>query len=70
MTAQPAGRIKGKLLPLVAVAAYFLLNALFLAQAGIANPQQGDAVRWMLLLLVVLTLALAARLIQTRSPAK
>ena len=57
------GRVKGRLLPLIAVITYLLLNALFLVQAGVTNPQQGGVVRWMLLLLVALTLALAARLI-------
>jgi len=54
-----AGRVKGKGLPLAAVAIYLLLNALFLVQAGITNPQQGDAVRWVLLLLVALTVTFA-----------
>ena len=40
------------------VGVYLLLNALFLAQAGFTNPAQGGPVRWMLFLLVVLTLTL------------
>lgn len=39
---------------------YLLLNALFLAQAGVTNPAQGDEVRWMLFVLIFLTLVLAA----------
>lgn len=45
---------------------YLLLNGIFLAQAGFTNPTQGGAVRWMLLLLIALTLALATGLIYTR----
>lgn len=44
---------------IASVGGYLLLNAIFLAQAGLTNPAQGGAVRWMLFLLVVLTLTLA-----------
>lgn len=37
------------------VGLYLLLNLLFLAQAGFTNPEQGDAPRTMLFLLVILT---------------
>ena len=46
---------------IVSLGGYLLLNALFLAQAGFTNPAQGGAVRWMLILLVALTLALTSR---------
>lgn len=49
---------------------YLLLNALFLAQAGFTNPAQGGAVRWMLFLLVILTLALASRLLSIQRTSK
>lgn len=52
------------------VGVYLLFNALFLAQSGFTNPAQGGAVRWMLLLLVALTLALALWLTYTRHPSK
>ena len=42
---------------------YLLLNAFFLAQADVINPAQSGAVRWMLFLLLALTLAFAAWLI-------
>lgn len=41
------------------MAVYLLLNGIFLAQAGFTNPAQGGEVRWMLFLLVALTLTLA-----------
>ena len=53
---------------IASVGLYLLLNALFLAQAGFTNPAQGGAVRWMLILLVALTVALSARLLSTRRP--
>lgn len=48
---------------IASVSGYLLLNAIFLAQAGFTNPAQGGAVRWMLILLVALTLSLAVWLI-------
>lgn len=49
---------------------YLLLNALFLAQAGFTNPAQDGAVRWMLILLVALTLALGSWLLSIQRASK
>jgi len=54
----------------VSMGIYLLLNALFLAQAGFTNPAQGGAVRWMLILLIALTLIFALGLMYTRRPSK
>lgn len=46
-----------------ALTTYTLLNALFLAIFGVTNPNQGDALRLPLFLLVFLTLGLSIRMI-------
>lgn len=57
---EAAGRGRGKILPLIAIGAYILLNGAFLATAGFTNDQQGGQVRWMFFALVIATLGLAA----------
>jgi hypothetical protein len=47
----PAGRLA---VP-AALGAYLLLNAGFVALEGVTNPDQGDAVRWMLFALIAAT---------------
>jgi hypothetical protein len=47
----PAGRLA---VP-AALGAYLLLNAVFVALEGVTNPDQGDAVRWMLFALIAAT---------------
>ena len=51
---------KGVLAAISAVGAYLILNLVFLAREGFANPEQGGGVRVMLLLLVFLTVALSS----------
>ena len=53
--------IKVKLMPLAvaAIAAYLLLNGIFLMLEGVTNPTQGGALRTMLFLLVFVTLLLS-----------
>ena len=41
------------------IGTYFVLNAIFLAQNGLTNPEQGGALRTMLFLLVLLTVTLS-----------
>ena len=41
------------------IGTYFFLNAIFLAQNGLTNPEQGGALRTMLFLLVLLTVTLS-----------
>jgi len=45
-----------------AVGLFLFLNFLFLAQAGLTNPEQGNAPRTMLFLLVILTTFLSTML--------
>lgn len=63
-----SGRIAPRLrqVGIGSIGVYLLLNALFLAQAGFTNPAQGGEVRWMLFLLVALTLALAIWLLSVQ----
>lgn len=63
---EAARQVRGRVIPAAAVAAYILLNGAFLATEGFTNPQQGGAVRWMLFVLVAVTLALAAAFIARR----
>ena len=58
---------KGVLAAISAVGAYFILNLVFLAREGLTNPEQGDGVRVMLLLLVFLTVALSSALVYLQS---
>ena len=45
---------------LIAIGAYLILNLFFLAQNGLANPEQGRALRITLILLLFLTVVLSA----------
>jgi len=45
---------------LASIGIYLILNLIFLAQNGLTNPEQGDALRTMLFLLVFLTISLSA----------
>ena len=45
---------------IAAIGTYFVLNAIFLAQNGLTNPEQGGALRTTLFLLVFLTVTLSA----------
>ena len=47
------------------ISLYLFLNLLFLAQAGLTNPAQGDAPRTMLFILVILTILLSTLLTLT-----
>lgn len=47
------------------ISLYLFLNLLFLAQAGLTNPAQGDAPRTMLFILVILTILLSTLLTHT-----
>lgn len=57
------GRTAHRWLGAAALAIYLLLNALFLAQAGLTNPAQGGAPRVALFVLVALTLGLSGALL-------
>ena len=45
---------------IAAIGTYFVLNAIFLAQNGITNPEQGRALRITLFVLVLSTVTLSA----------
>ena len=45
---------------IAAIVTYFVLNAIFLAQNGLTNPEQGGALRITLFVLVLLTVTLSA----------
>jgi len=52
-----------------ALAAYLLLNALFVALEGATNPAQGGAMRWLLFALVVATTVVVLGLATARARA-
>jgi hypothetical protein len=52
-----------------ALGAYLMLNAVFVALAGAANPYQGGAVRWMLFALIATTTVAALGLAVARTRA-
>jgi len=57
-----SGRIKAQFTGVTGalLGGYLGLNLFFLATAGLTNPEQGDAPRIMLFVLIILTLALSA----------
>jgi hypothetical protein len=64
-----SGRWKTKFLPasFAVIGAYLMLNAIFLAQEGIVNVEQGGGLRVTLFLLVFFTTVLSALLIYTQT---
>lgn len=48
------------------IGGYLILNTLFLALEGVTNAEQGGELRWMLFLLIFLTVALSTLLTYTR----